>query len=82
MSLLCQGKCWSVHILSLVFTEVQLIYKVMLVPGVQQRYAISYIYTYTRSFSYYFCYDLLQDIKYHSLVRTYFKNRSTSVTKV
>lgn len=26
-----KGKCWSVHILSLVFIEVQLIYKVMLV---------------------------------------------------
>ena len=59
MSLLYQGKCRSVHILSLVFIEVELIYKVMLVSGVQQSYAISYIYTYIHSFSYYFCYDLL-----------------------
>ena len=82
MSFLYQGKGRAVHILYLVFIEVQLIYNVMLVSGVQQSYAISYIYTYTCSFSYYLCYDLLQDIKYRSFMCTYFKNRSTSVTKV
>ena len=50
MSLPYQGKCQSVHILSLVFIEVELIYKVMLVSGVQQSYAISYIYIYINTF--------------------------------
>ena len=51
MSLPYQGnQCQSVHILSLVFIEVELIYKVMLVSGVQQSYAISYIYIYIHKY--------------------------------